>query len=548
MTGQKRNVSQRAGAGRADQVVDDRDRRRPGSSATMAAVVASRWSAPSTCMHTVQPSAPPSWDARWACRDADRDRALGQDGPRGRQARVDEGRHRLPRVAVGGVEGGDRRAVRRGSDVDHRLDGHLVARRLHHEGLGRVGERGTTTSRAAEPRRARSRPGRPPASSRSISATPSRGPVAPLQHEADEVHAGEPVRRRPRIEGRVDRGVAGGHPGLVHALLEAPPPGRPGAEHGPRGRSVAGHARRGWRGSRPVGREAGRQLEHLRLVGRPVAVLGEQGGSVRGDGRARRADRTRAQSPTLRRWSTPPASTASSPGPRSTSPPSTRPTPRRPPATRRRPAPRRSRSPTRLGELQDILWARQQERVLVVLQGIDTSGKGGTVRKVFGAVNPAGLRVTSFNVPTEDELARDYLWRVHAQRAGQRRDRRVRPQPLRGRARRAGARAWCPRSSGAGGTTTSTTSSACSSDEGTTVVKVFLHLSKDEQKERLQARLDEPTKRLEVQDLGPRGPGAVGRLGRRLRGGDPADEHRPRAVARDPRRQEVVPGLGGGVD
>ena len=68
----------------------------------------------------------------------------------------------------------------------------------------------------------------------------------------------------------------------------------------------------------------------------------------------------------------------------------------------------------RLAALQEILWARGQERVLVVLQGIDTSGKGGTVEHVFGAVNPAGLKVTSFKAPSESERARDYLWRVHA--------------------------------------------------------------------------------------------------------------------------------------
>ena len=69
----------------------------------------------------------------------------------------------------------------------------------------------------------------------------------------------------------------------------------------------------------------------------------------------------------------------------------------------------------RLAGLQEILWARRDHSVLVVLQGIDTSGKGGTVEHVFGAVNPAGLRVVSFKAPTRTELERDYLWRIHAQ-------------------------------------------------------------------------------------------------------------------------------------
>ena len=69
----------------------------------------------------------------------------------------------------------------------------------------------------------------------------------------------------------------------------------------------------------------------------------------------------------------------------------------------------------RLAELQEVLWARNEEKVLVVLQGIDTAGKGGTVEHVFGAVNPVGLRVVSFKAPTEPERSRDYLWRIHQQ-------------------------------------------------------------------------------------------------------------------------------------
>jgi polyphosphate kinase 2 (PPK2 family) len=147
---------------------------------------------------------------------------------------------------------------------------------------------------------------------------------------------------------------------------------------------------------------------------------------------------------------------------------------------------------TRLGELQDVLWARQQERVLVVLQGIDTSGKGGTVRKVFGAVNPAGLRVTSFNVPTEDELARDYLWRVHARvpangeigvfdRSHYEDVLAVRVLGL------VPEKQWRRRYDHINDFERLLT------DEGTRVVKVFLNLSKDEQRARLQSRLDEPT-------------------------------------------------------
>ena len=144
---------------------------------------------------------------------------------------------------------------------------------------------------------------------------------------------------------------------------------------------------------------------------------------------------------------------------------------------------------TRLAELQAVLWARNAERLLVVLQGIDTAGKGGTVEHVFGAVNPAGLRVTSFKAPSESELARDYLWRVHAN------------VPARGEigvfdrshyedvlaARVLGLvpeERWQRRYGHINGF------ERMLHDEGTTIVKLFLHISKAEQKERLQARLD----------------------------------------------------------
>ncbi|MGH2539803.1 MAG: polyphosphate kinase 2 family protein, partial [Actinomycetota bacterium] len=66
----------------------------------------------------------------------------------------------------------------------------------------------------------------------------------------------------------------------------------------------------------------------------------------------------------------------------------------------------------RLDELQERLWVEGTRSLLVVLQGMDTSGKGGTVRHVFSAMNPAGLEVASFKKPTEEELAHHFLWRI----------------------------------------------------------------------------------------------------------------------------------------
>ena len=67
-----------------------------------------------------------------------------------------------------------------------------------------------------------------------------------------------------------------------------------------------------------------------------------------------------------------------------------------------------------LGELQDLLYAAAEHSVLLVLQGLDTSGKDGTIKRVLRGVNPVGCRIVSFKVPTATELAHDFLWRVHA--------------------------------------------------------------------------------------------------------------------------------------
>ena len=66
-----------------------------------------------------------------------------------------------------------------------------------------------------------------------------------------------------------------------------------------------------------------------------------------------------------------------------------------------------------LGRIQEELYAAGQHSVLMILQGIDTSGKDGTIRGVLTDVNPQGCRVESFKVPTEEELAHDFLWRAH---------------------------------------------------------------------------------------------------------------------------------------
>lgn len=148
----------------------------------------------------------------------------------------------------------------------------------------------------------------------------------------------------------------------------------------------------------------------------------------------------------------------------------------------------------RLAELQDLLYADGSQRLLVVLQAMDTGGKDGTVRHVFREVDPIGVHMWAFKKPTTDELARDYLWRVHA---------RV---PADGEVvvfnRSHYEDVLVTRVHGLVDDDTARRRFAHIRDfermlveEGTTIVKLFLHISEQEQAERLRARLDEPDKR-----------------------------------------------------
>jgi PPK2 family polyphosphate:nucleotide phosphotransferase len=158
-----------------------------------------------------------------------------------------------------------------------------------------------------------------------------------------------------------------------------------------------------------------------------------------------------------------------------------------------------------LRDLQARLWAEDRRSVLLVLQGMDTSGKDGTIRRVFSGVNPMAVRVESFGVPSEEEREHDYLWRAHKvvprrgeigifnrshyEDVGVVRVKQLAPEDV-WRRRYRHIRDF----------------ERLLTDEGTTVLKVFLHISTDEQRERLQARLDDPTKtwKFRVGDLDDR--------------------------------------------
>ncbi len=146
-----------------------------------------------------------------------------------------------------------------------------------------------------------------------------------------------------------------------------------------------------------------------------------------------------------------------------------------------------------LAELQRVMWADGNHAFLVVLQAMDTGGKDGTIRKVFSGVNPQGVDVTGFGVPSDEEMTHDYLWRVHQH------------APARGRIavfnrshyedvlivrvnNLVPEERWSKRYEHIRGF------EQLLADEGTTIVKIMLHISSDEQKGRLQARLADPAK------------------------------------------------------
>jgi len=147
----------------------------------------------------------------------------------------------------------------------------------------------------------------------------------------------------------------------------------------------------------------------------------------------------------------------------------------------------------RLADLQDRFWAEAKRSVLVVLQGIDAAGKDGTIRKVMDAFNPMGCTVTGFKVPTPLELSHDFLWRVHphAPEKGSIaifnrshyedvlvvRVHEFVPEAV-WRLRYGHINDW----------------ERMLTDEGTTIVKFFLYIDRDEQRRRLEARRDDPTK------------------------------------------------------
>ena len=147
----------------------------------------------------------------------------------------------------------------------------------------------------------------------------------------------------------------------------------------------------------------------------------------------------------------------------------------------------------RLEKDQELLWAEDKHKVLLVLQATDTGGKDGTIRHVFDGVNPQGVRVASFKKPTDEELAHDYLWRVHKKTPSSGEmvifNRSHYEDVLVVR-----VHGWASEEQIQKRFHHIREFERLLADEGTTIAKFYLHISKDEQKERLQSRLDEPEK------------------------------------------------------
>ncbi|MGH6933703.1 MAG: polyphosphate kinase 2 family protein [Dongiaceae bacterium] len=164
----------------------------------------------------------------------------------------------------------------------------------------------------------------------------------------------------------------------------------------------------------------------------------------------------------------------------------------------------------RIDELQDILYAQGRHALLCVFQAMDAGGKDGTIRAVFGPIDPLGLVATSFKKPSARELAQDYLWRVHQV---------VPARGMIGLFNRSHyedvlvvkVHGWAPPDAIERRYGQINAFERHLTENDVTILKFFLHISKAEQRERLQARLDDPSKRwkfnpgdLEERKLWPR--------------------------------------------
>jgi PPK2 family polyphosphate:nucleotide phosphotransferase len=148
----------------------------------------------------------------------------------------------------------------------------------------------------------------------------------------------------------------------------------------------------------------------------------------------------------------------------------------------------------RLNDLQNLLYAESKHSVLVIIQGMDASGKDGVIRNVFGQLNPQGVRVQSFKVPTDEEKAHDFLWRIHSNAPAkgmvQIFNRSQYEDVLITR-----VHGWCDDATAEKRfDAINRFEELLSVHNNTVIFKFYLHVSQEEQQERLHERIDEPTK------------------------------------------------------
>lgn len=147
----------------------------------------------------------------------------------------------------------------------------------------------------------------------------------------------------------------------------------------------------------------------------------------------------------------------------------------------------------RLKQLQSMLIAQRRHKLLVIFQAMDAGGKDGTVRNVFSGLDPHGMRVVAFKAPTPAELERDFLWRIHAHAPGRGEitifNRSHYEDVVAARVRKlAPKEVWEKRFDHI------INFERLLADEGTTIVKFFLHIDEAEQKSRLNGRFKDPAK------------------------------------------------------
>ncbi len=154
----------------------------------------------------------------------------------------------------------------------------------------------------------------------------------------------------------------------------------------------------------------------------------------------------------------------------------------------------------KMDDLQYLMYAERKHSLLIVLQGLDAGGKDGVVRHVITGMNPAGLRVVGFKQPTAEEIAHDFLWRVHPQAPGKGevavfnrshyedvlvvRVHNLVPKPV-----------WSERYK-----LINDFEKLLAEHNGTTILKFFLYISKEEQLERFKQRLDDPARQWKISD------------------------------------------------